>query len=142
MTQPDIFEKDGKIWVDTGHADVGPFIDRAEAERHIERMRTDSEKRAEEQGSQPDNPWTEIGTVDQSGLQLPIDDNKTYSSDIAEELWDKWLKENLSTGEYDLHVSGVQTLVKTHEDSVVELIKKQGDETVSLGYYRLKVDDK
>ena len=30
-----IFEKDGKHWVDTGHADVGPFNTRDEAKAHI-----------------------------------------------------------------------------------------------------------
>lgn len=33
-----IFEKDGKHWVDTGHADVGPFDTRDDAKAHIHQI--------------------------------------------------------------------------------------------------------
>ena len=39
-----IFDKDGKHWVDTGHADVGPFDTRDEAKAHIWRIIEDKVK--------------------------------------------------------------------------------------------------
>lgn len=39
-----IFKEDDKYWVDTGHADVGPFDTRKDAREHINRIITDKEK--------------------------------------------------------------------------------------------------
>lgn len=41
---PEIFEKDGKFWVDTGHADVGPFDTRVEAKQHMDRILSETAK--------------------------------------------------------------------------------------------------
>lgn len=38
-----VFKEDGEFWVDTGHADVGPFDTRKEAREHIDRIISDKE---------------------------------------------------------------------------------------------------
>lgn len=43
--KPDIFEDKGQIWVDTGHADVGPFDSKEDAQAHIDRMAMDKAKK-------------------------------------------------------------------------------------------------
>jgi hypothetical protein len=75
-------------------------------------------------------------------LRHTVTSNEVPSNIKSEEMWDDWLKANLSSGEYGLHVTGLQTIHKTHEDGVVELIKKQGEDMVSMGYYRLKLEDR
>lgn len=40
-----LFKEDGKFWIDTGHADVGPFDTRKAAREHMDRIITSREER-------------------------------------------------------------------------------------------------
>jgi hypothetical protein len=59
-----IFEKDGKYWVDTGHADVGPLDTRDEAKAHIWRIIDDSNKKTMEREEKGEETHPDAGLLE------------------------------------------------------------------------------
>lgn len=101
-----IFEKGGKHWVDTGHADVGPFDSRNEAKDHIWRILDDQKKRE----SEP------IGADDKL---------KAFVKEINSDFFIRFLNANVPDTSYSL-------VQRTHHHHFVEVENPYPEEGVML----------
>jgi hypothetical protein len=57
---------------------------------------------------------------------------------MHDDKWQNWLKDQLSTEEWDQHIRCVRTILKTNDKHVVEIVRAvDTNNFISLGYFRL-----